>query len=216
LPPASSPPRIAATQLPPVQARGRLLAIGSAPCGPKRTCTSKFNAMRGTRWTPAFAGEAFNIVCRREPPCLLLINDDGRTVTAMDVLAPGSARSSAAASPRSGSRYWAAIWPSAASTASTTPGTAVCAATARCRRPLPNRPKMPIGCVNHVSEHPSIISPVQTAGEGGVGASAWSAPSPTLPAWPTCAMPSLPAHPWKRTVLMIAEIGLQLLLSESG
>ena len=62
LPPASSPPRIAATQLPPVQARGRLLAIGSAPCGPKRTCTSKFNAMRGTRWTPAFAGEAFNIL----------------------------------------------------------------------------------------------------------------------------------------------------------
>ena len=40
LPPASSPPRIAATQLP--------LAIGSAPCGPKRTFTSKFNAMRGT------------------------------------------------------------------------------------------------------------------------------------------------------------------------
>jgi hypothetical protein len=58
LPPASSPPRIAATQLPPVQARGRLLAIGSAPCGPKRTCTSKFNAMRGTRWVPAFAGKA--------------------------------------------------------------------------------------------------------------------------------------------------------------
>jgi hypothetical protein len=26
--------------LPPVQARGRLLASGSAPCGPKRTCTS--------------------------------------------------------------------------------------------------------------------------------------------------------------------------------
>src|SRR5208282_775187 len=42
LPPASSPPRIAATQLP--------LASGSAPCGPKRTCTSKFNAMRGTRY----------------------------------------------------------------------------------------------------------------------------------------------------------------------
>jgi hypothetical protein len=42
LPRASSPPRIAATQLP--------LAIGSAPCGPKRTFTSKFNAMRGTRW----------------------------------------------------------------------------------------------------------------------------------------------------------------------
>jgi hypothetical protein len=58
LPPASSPPRIAATQLPPVQARGRLLAIGSAPCGPKRTCTSKFNAMRGTQWIPAFAGKA--------------------------------------------------------------------------------------------------------------------------------------------------------------
>ena len=38
LPPASSPPRITATQLP--------LAIGSAPCGTKRT--SKFSAMRGT------------------------------------------------------------------------------------------------------------------------------------------------------------------------
>ena len=50
LPPASSPPRIAATQLP--------LAIGSAPCGSKRTFTSKFNAMRGTQWIPAFAGKA--------------------------------------------------------------------------------------------------------------------------------------------------------------
>src|SRR5208283_3877796 len=49
LPPASSPPRIAATQLP--------SAIGSAPCGPKRTCTSKFTAMRGTPWVPAFAGK---------------------------------------------------------------------------------------------------------------------------------------------------------------
>ena len=49
LPPASSPPRIAATQLP--------LAIGSAPCGPKRTFTSKFSAMRGTPWIPAFAGK---------------------------------------------------------------------------------------------------------------------------------------------------------------
>ena len=38
LPPASSPPRITARQLP--------LAIGSAPCGTKRT--SKFSAMRGT------------------------------------------------------------------------------------------------------------------------------------------------------------------------
>ena len=43
LPPASSPPRITATQLP--------LAIGSAPCGPKRTCTSKFSIMRGTHGT---------------------------------------------------------------------------------------------------------------------------------------------------------------------
>jgi hypothetical protein len=50
LPPASSPPRITATQLP--------SAIGSAPCGPKRTFTSKFSAMRGTRWAPAFAGDA--------------------------------------------------------------------------------------------------------------------------------------------------------------
>jgi hypothetical protein len=40
LPPASSPPRITATQLP--------LAIGSAPCGPNRICTSKFSIVRGT------------------------------------------------------------------------------------------------------------------------------------------------------------------------
>jgi hypothetical protein len=46
------------------------------------------------------------------------LNDDGRTVAAMDVLAPGI-----------GSKYWTAAWPSAASTASTTPGTAICAAT---------------------------------------------------------------------------------------
>jgi hypothetical protein len=45
------------------------------------------------------------------------VNDDGRTVAAMDVLAPGIA----AASARSGSKYWTAAWPSAASAASTTP-----------------------------------------------------------------------------------------------
>jgi len=33
-------------------------------------------------------------------------NDDGRTVAAMDVLAPGIGRSSAARSARSGSTYW--------------------------------------------------------------------------------------------------------------
>src|SRR5206468_1413939 len=55
LPPASSPPRIAATQLP--------LASGSAPCGPKRTFTSKFNAMRGTQWIPASAGKADQKEC---------------------------------------------------------------------------------------------------------------------------------------------------------
>jgi hypothetical protein len=41
LPPASSLPRITATQLP--------LASGSAPCGPQRTSTSKFSIMRGIR-----------------------------------------------------------------------------------------------------------------------------------------------------------------------
>src|SRR5262245_41080184 len=47
----------------------------------------------------------------------------------------GSARSLAAASAKSGSRCWTRAWPSAASTRSTTPGTAICAATARCRMP---------------------------------------------------------------------------------
>ena len=42
------------------------------------------------------------------------VNDDGRTVTAMDVLAPGIGEIIAAASARSGSRCWTAIWPSAA------------------------------------------------------------------------------------------------------
>src|SRR5271154_1822331 len=60
------------------------------------------------------------------------VNDDGRTVAAMDVLAPGIARSSAAASARSGSTYWTRVWSNSTSTASTTPGTAICAATARC------------------------------------------------------------------------------------
>src|SRR4051812_12232912 len=50
LPPASSPPRIAATQLP--------LASSSAPCGLKRTCTSKFSAMRGTQSIPALCRES--------------------------------------------------------------------------------------------------------------------------------------------------------------
>ena len=61
------------------------------------------------------------------------VNDDGRTVAAVDDRRRGSARSSAAASARSGSRYWTAVWPSAASTRSTTPGTATCAATAQYR-----------------------------------------------------------------------------------
>jgi len=38
------------------------------------------------------------------------VNDNGRTVAAMDVVAPGSVRSSAAASARSGSRSWARAW----------------------------------------------------------------------------------------------------------
>src|ERR1700730_12388881 len=52
------------------------------------------------------------------------VNDDGRTVAAMDVRAPG---------------IGAIIGGSqrAASTGSTTRGTATCAATARCRRPPP-------------------------------------------------------------------------------
>ena len=62
------------------------------------------------------------------------VNDDGRTVAAMDVLAP-SARSSAAASARSGLMRWTRAWRSAASTRSITPGTAICAAMARCRTP---------------------------------------------------------------------------------
>jgi asparaginyl-tRNA synthetase len=62
------------------------------------------------------------------------VNNDGRTVAAMDVRR-GSARSSAAASARSGSTSWTAAWPSAASTRSTMPSTAICAATARCRTP---------------------------------------------------------------------------------
>jgi hypothetical protein len=48
LPPVSSPPRITATQLP--------LASGSAPCGPQRTCTSKFSIMRGTPGSPLSRG----------------------------------------------------------------------------------------------------------------------------------------------------------------
>src|SRR5205814_3544613 len=35
-------------------------------------------------------------------------------------------------------------------------------------QPLPNRPQMPIGCVNHVPEHPSTISPVHTGAERGM------------------------------------------------
>ena len=49
------------------------------------------------------------------------LNDDGRTVAAMDVLAPGSTRSSAAASAGSGSRCWTRAWLRAASTRSTPP-----------------------------------------------------------------------------------------------
>ncbi len=59
------------------------------------------------------------------------LNDDGCTVAAMDVCAPGIARPSAAVGARSNSKYG----PSAASTASTTPSTPTCAATARCRTP---------------------------------------------------------------------------------
>ena len=54
LPPASSPPRITATQLP--------LTIGSAPCGPQRTCTSEFSIMRGTHESRLSPGRR-QIVC---------------------------------------------------------------------------------------------------------------------------------------------------------
>jgi asparaginyl-tRNA synthetase len=43
------------------------------------------------------------------------LNDDGRTVAAMDVLAPGIGEIIGA---KSGSKYWMGAWPSAASTAS--------------------------------------------------------------------------------------------------
>ena len=39
------------------------------------------------------------------------LNDDGKTVAAMDVLAPGSAGSSVAPSVRSVSRCWTPVWP---------------------------------------------------------------------------------------------------------
>src|ERR1700720_3853226 len=48
-------------------------------------------------------------------------------------------------------------------------------------KPLPNRPKMPIGFVNHVSEHPSTISPVYTPQKRGEGLCSWtSAPRPPV------------------------------------
>ena len=61
------------------------------------------------------------------------LNDDEKTVAAMDVLAPGSARSLADHNAKSGWMWTAASW-SAASKSSRTGGTATCESTARCLR----------------------------------------------------------------------------------
>src|SRR5207253_7915442 len=59
LPPASSPPRIAAAQLP--------LAIGSAPRGPKRTFTSKFSALAWHTIDPGFRRDDEDAAILRRP-----------------------------------------------------------------------------------------------------------------------------------------------------
>jgi hypothetical protein len=64
------------------------------------------------------------------------VNDDGKTVAAMDVLATGIGEIIGGSQREE--RLEALdmrAWPSAASTRSTTPGTAICAATARRRTP---------------------------------------------------------------------------------
>ena len=80
------------------------------------------------------------------------LNDDGRTSRRWTYWRRGSARSSAAASARSGSTCSTRAWPSAASTRSTTPGTAICAVTAPFRTrasawassaPSPTSPALP-------------------------------------------------------------------------
>ena len=63
------------------------------------------------------------------------VNDDGRTVAAMDVLAPGIGEIIGGSQREERLDVLDRAWPSAASTRSTTPGTAICAATARCRTP---------------------------------------------------------------------------------
>ena len=72
---------------------------------------------------------------REIKPFYMRLNDDGKTVPAMDVLVPGSARSSAAASAKSG---WTCSRRRCAVTSSirpTTGGTWICAATAPCPTP---------------------------------------------------------------------------------
>ena len=61
------------------------------------------------------------------------LNDDGKTVAAMDVLVPGSARSSAAASARSGWRCSTQRLDEMKLDKKTTGGTAICEATGLCR-----------------------------------------------------------------------------------
>jgi len=68
------------------------------------------------------------------------VNDDGRTVAAMDVLAPGIGEMIGGSQREERSTHWTTAWPSAASTRSITPGIAICAATARCRTPASSAP----------------------------------------------------------------------------
>ena len=63
------------------------------------------------------------------------LNDDGRTVAAMDVLAPGIGEIIGGSQREERLDVLDCTWPSAASTASTTPGTATSAAMARWRMP---------------------------------------------------------------------------------
>jgi tRNA synthetases class II (D, K and N) len=61
------------------------------------------------------------------------VNDDGRTVAAMDVLAPGIGEIIGGSQREERPDVLDRAWRSAASTRSITPGTGICGATARCR-----------------------------------------------------------------------------------
>jgi hypothetical protein len=102
------------------------------------------------------------------------LNDDGRTVEAMDVLAPGIGEIIGGSQREERLEVLAAIWPGAASTGSTTPGPAICAATARHGAACRLRPR-----------------PGFRRGH----------PSPTSPASPTSATPSPSREPRRRAVL---------------